>query len=596
MDKNYFDFHFHPLAKHNLAPGNKRASDQGDTNPLTRAIPMTKAFKDFTDEKILRVLESQCCIDYLEEGKVNLGIAAISALEFGVASSKGYVSNVLNSNLKKPIDTAYFEVVKQGKVSYLNLFLKEIERYLELETENVLDFLNGDNTHRFNEDRINLMFAIEGGHNLSMKKIGNALEYDAFKDFEKNKLFDPNTVISKRPADVLEHLVKSMREKNMEVLYLTLAHLTHIPEQHLATQAYAAGSLNHPSFYPFGNGLTDLGKEVIDRAYALTKPKSAELKDLDKEKGKKNKTDSEPAPIFIDIAHMSLKSRQDFYEYRRANNYGKDLPLIASHVGVTGYSLNEWKNNLEISECTNHVDQGIKTVKIPTRHKVAGYWGSNNHRKFAFNSTTINLMDEDIINVVNSEGIIGVSLDIGVLGFESDAMTENRNYEFLTTADFTHHFPYTSMQALQYTSVEEILAGESSQELPGTGMHPLSLCFNIVHLLAVIGLKTNKKNPEDYICLGSDFDGFIEPVRICGDSRHLKDLEAGLLKWLPVAAREYQKENGGTEDLFELTKKKGKLQRAVRKILYANSLQFLGRHFPRTRSDKVETEPVLAKN
>ena len=189
----------------------------------------------------------------------------------------------------------------------------------------------------------------------------------------------------------------------------------------------------------------------------------------------------------------------------------------------------------------------------------------------------INLMDEDIIEVVNSEGIIGVGLDVRILGYESSTASTIDTSEFITTADFITHFPYTSVQSLDFASAEEIRSEEAWLVPTKKEMHPLSFCFNIVHLLmAVIGLKANpRRKPESYICIGSDFDGFIEPLKICSDSRHMKDLESNLLKWLPVAAKKYQKENGGTADLFDFVKKKEELRKVVAAILYEQRTGFL---------------------
>ncbi|SDE85024.1 hypothetical protein SAMN05421636_10841 [Pricia antarctica] len=580
---NYFDLHFHPVSKNHLARYNDDISTKRDIDELTKAIEMSKAFKDLTDETILHTLESQCCIDYLKGGKVSLGVAAIAALEFGVASSKGFFFSLLKSNLTLPFSKHYFDVVREGQVSYLNLFLREVEQYRALKESGVIAVLNRKNIHKLNEKSLNLTFAIEGGHNLCMKKIGNALKYDEFKNFDKSAVFDPKTVASKNPATVLEELVKTFREKDLEVLYLTLTHLTHIPEQHLATHAFATKALKHPSFYPFGNGISELGLEVIDKAYSLG---SVEKDGPDKNKDKVSN------PVLIDITHMSLKSRLDFYKYRKDKGY-ENIPIIASHVGVTGYSINDWKDNLDNVKCVNHVDQGIKTVKMYTTPKVAGYWGSDVKTQFTFNPNTLNLMDEDIIAVVNSKGIIGVSLDVRILGYESRAMPQIDTSEFITTSDFMTHFPYTSIQSFEYANAEEIQSEEAWLKPVKKEMHPLSFCFNIVHLLAVIGLKaTPKMAPEKYICVGSDFDGFIEPLKICSDSRHMKELESNLLKWLPVAAKRYQKENGGTADLFEFAKKKEVLKKVVKAILYENGREFIANEFVSERAEEKKREPA----
>ncbi len=563
---NYFDLHFHPIAKNYLARYDEQISNKREIRELTKAIEMSKGFKDFTDETILRTLESQCCIDYLKDGKVNLGIAAIAALEFGVASSKGFFSDSIKNNLTSPFSKRYFDVVQEGEVSYLNLFLREVEQYMTLKKGKIIGILNHKNTHEYPEQSLKLGFAIEGGHNLCMKKIGNALEYDGFKDFEKGNVLDPKTIVSKNPAHVLGELVHKFREKGLDVLYLTLTHVTHIPEQHLATHAYATKLLKHPSFYPFGNGISELGLEVIDKAYSLGDKDSAKDGTRDKDKVLR--------PVLIDITHMSLKSRLDLYHYRKDKGYS-DIPLIASHVGVTGYSINDWKDNLDIQKCANHIDQGIKTVKIYTKPKVAGHWGSSIKEEFTFNPNTINLMDEDIIEVVHSEGIIGVSLNVRILGYESSSKLKMDTFEFITSSDFMTHFPYTSLQSFEYADTEEIQSEEAWLTPAQKEMHPLSFCFNIVHILAVIGLKAKPTLPaEKYICIGSDFDGFIEPLKVCSDSRHMKDLESTLMKWLPVATKRYQKENGGTSDLFDFAKKKKDLEKVVEAILYENGRDF----------------------
>lgn len=583
--ENYFDLHFHPVAKNHLGAYDKKTSKES-TAALTGAIEMSKGFMDFTDKVILRMLESQCSLEQIEKGKVTLGVAAISALEFGVASSKGFFADLMKNGLTKPFDKDYFDAVKEGKVSYLNLFLKEIEQYRKLRIlddsrkhtdESKVNILGRFNDSKALEKNIpNLVFGIEGGHNLCPKKIGNALEYDTFKDFGEDQFFDPKIKSLRDPAKVLESMVSALWDAQMDVLYLTLTHLTHIPEQHLATHAFGTKQLRHPSFYPFGNGLSDLGKTLIEKAYTL------------------ERSSGEHSPVLIDIKHLSLKSRMDLYRLReqtrgaeektkggRKQKGAKDrdytkIPLIATHVGVTGYSITDWAANLDPKKCVNHVDQGIKTIKIRTKPKMAGFWGSGVKTGFSYNPCTLNLMDEDIIAVVKSGGLIGVGLDVSLLGHEAKPEQTIDTSEFLSTADFMTHFPYSSIRSLDFANEEELRSEEAWLTPTDRKLHPLHFCFNIVHILAVIGLKTDpEKRPENYICIGSDFDGFIAPLNVCGSSDKMMELESNMLKWLPVAAKKYQQENGGTADLFNFTKKTRKLKKVVSTILYESGKDFL---------------------
>lgn len=108
-------------------------------------------------------------------------------------------------------------------------------------------------------------------------------------------------------------------DNDMDMMYMTITHLTHIAEQNLATHAFGLKMLQHSAFYPTGNGISRMGYELI-KAFS-------DLKLTDNE-GKFVK-----APVLADIKHLGLKSRMDLYAFRKSNNI-KD-PLVASHMGVT---------------------------------------------------------------------------------------------------------------------------------------------------------------------------------------------------------------------------------------------------------------------
>jgi microsomal dipeptidase-like Zn-dependent dipeptidase len=91
-----------------------------------------------------------------------------------------------------------------------------------------------------------------------------------------------------------------------------------------------------------------------------------------------------------------------------------------------------------------------------------------------FNNWNINLCDEDVINIYKSKGIIGINLDQRVLGVSKNDVNK-----------------------------EETHAGYVWQNIKGM-------------MLAVIDSNdpeiTSKKEITDTFCLGTDFDGFIDPV------------------------------------------------------------------------------------
>lgn len=109
--------------------------------------------------------------------------------------------------------------------------------------------------------------------------------------------------------------------------------------------------------------------------------------------------------------------------------------------------------------------------------------------------------------------------------------------------------------------------------------HPLALCFNFVHIISVGRIRTNK-GPWQQICIGSDYDGLINPVINCRDVSQLAILEENLIRWLPVAEKAYRKENGGGPLLDR--DKQGEvdntyLKGLVRDVLYTTGERFMKR-------------------
>ena len=290
---------------------------------------------------------------------------------------------------------------------------------------------------------------------------------------------------------------------------------------------------------------------------------------------------NEYRPVLIDVKHLGLKSRQDYYNYQKKiiqkeKKYEK-IPIIASHIGVTGYTVNEWKNALKRNSCTVYNYEGTRAVSIEMEKKICGKWGSFVNNDFTFNPWSINLMDEDITEILNSNGIIGMSLDVRILGFQSEyGISLTSENEYLSTADFHTHFPQITVKNLPLNTMESMIVENESWLIPTKeDRHPLSFCFNIIHIIQVGLLKTDIAEPWNQICLGSDFDGLIEPLKISPDISSLEELEANMIKWIPVAEKAYVNENGGTRILFG--KSTAELKKIVRGIMYENGKNFIDR-------------------
>ncbi len=575
----YFDLHMHPVFKKFLTEYEEVLPTERVVEELTNRLQFTHLPLKKLDKHLLHILGSQSNIDALVKGGVTLGVAAIAAIEFGFADAKGLPAKALFSDyLTHPIDQDYFKKVKRGEVSYFNLFLRELDLYRKLGREEVIDFVIPESNEEQPQQKgkINLLIGIEGGHNLSLYKVANEEEIDRLLEFKAqaeatgDAFYHPFVALAAKdqfnPEEVLLALRKALDKEGMAILYVTLTHLTFIREQHLATHAYGMKLLKHAAFSPFDNGLSAKGKRVIDAAYKEHDPAN-------------NK-----CGVLIDIKHMSLKSRQDFYAYRQEMGY-TDIPIIASHMGVTGYSTDEWKEAVVEDEIYRVTNQGLRVIELKTKRKDAGKWGAAFNNKFTYNPWSINLMDDDIVEVVKSNGLIGISLDVRVLGFKSKVeILPVKPQEYFSIPEFSHHFPDFELNFVPSITQEAYIEDESYWFPDKEDRHPLCLCFNIIHTLVVIETEMevnaalsekNQKQAHEYLCIGSDFDGLINPLKICPDSSRFQNLEKKLIKWLPIAAKAYHKENGGPDYFYTNFNDSNMLKKIIRDILYNNGRRFL---------------------
>ncbi len=127
-----------------------------------------------------------------------------------------------------------------------------------------------------------------------------------------------------------------------------------------------------------GIGLTSLGREVV-----------REL--LSKSNGRR---------ILIDLKHMSLNARMDYYQFLADEYPGESIPLIISHGALTGRSIRE-----------NESFPLFETV---------------------FNETELNFYDEEIIQLVQSNGLFAFQMDLNI---QADLTKLNGFFNFKNSAE-----------------------------------------------------------------------------------------------------------------------------------------------------------------
>lgn len=364
---------------------------------------------------------------------------------------------------------------------------------------------------------------------------------------QKNRVRDMNAVLANFDAFL---------SNKFKVLYFTPTHLT--PNEFI-THAYGNKLLSKGNMLPKGIGITPYGKSFLDHIY-------------------KNN-------ILIDIKHMSLVSRRIFYQFRR--KYYPDMPIIASHMGFVG---NYWKFFSE-------------DVKLPKKksygYKVKWLVGKGVLGDCAFYPLSINLYNEDIREILASKGLIGLSLDLRILGGKEQVGTEvkdfysHEEYQLLTNIDPEQRINelFEAMEKNQIdngdttinllnpepqemediqaarTEMEEMLVSTPQLEKRENYRHHIRLVLNHVLYLYKFTKDEGLPAPWDNICIGSDFDGLIEAVHCCKNSTDFADFAAGLKSELTLIEPDFECPLGlGVNDIID-------------KIMYRNAFAFLNRHF-----------------
>jgi hypothetical protein len=368
-------------------------------------------------------------------------------------------------------------------------------RILNQANRNLLDDSN-------NTDLL-VVFSIEGSHLLTRQ---NSL----------TPIFDRNTILQN---------VQKIKELPTPIFYLTLAHhfdngicahARSIPDlPRIIMPIDQRVNLNRMAD---GKGISDLGKEIILKLLNL-KTTGSSFVDDNLAIGNK---------ILIDVKHMSALARKEYYQLinpYNSQNPSKKIPIIASHVAYSGKrSLDELIANFD-SE-TN------KSLSNPD----------------SYLEWNINLCDEDIAEIVNTEGLLGLVFEQRVLGVPFKPLLSNSDLN-----------PDLSNPTFQSKEVfqKQIRAIANAAQVVGKHV------FN-----------SDSHSIWNTICIGSDFDGGIDPVQSYPTVLHYnlfrQDLKESLL-------------NGFEHCGINSTN----VEVVLDQICFKNCQQFLIKHYPTQNSNPI---------
>jgi len=229
--------------------------------------------------------------------------------------------------------------------------------------------------------------------------------------------------------------------------------------------------------------------------------------------------------ILIDVAHMSINVRRWFYYTylpRRKLLTGETIPVIVSHTGVNG-----WKDFSQ-SEILGSSD-------IVHEYADARYENSQ-----TFNPWDVFISDEEILLIHDSGGLIGLCLDERIMMGRKTLKTLKKKSRF--------RLPHRKREIWIEPLIEEI-----------------------IHVAGTIYKRANDDiKIWDNICIGSDYDGRITPIKAYPNAKYFPKLDIMLFEGLMKRRDSEEFLRGATEDM---------IRGITDQIVWKNALQFLKKHF-----------------
>ncbi len=557
-DPPIVDIHVHPDFKSYLSANEEL--NRADCWQDFRMDPLIQAIDSL---RLGNILESQSNLTQLNNSSGTIAVVGLTAVE--KAMIKADLINLVLFHLTLLRTAKILEITGNSDIVNYELFKRisrKRSRYFSVFDEmlshlllaNLIppDFNLLKNIRQYKDDKLNIILTIEGGHNLFRKNCGCRVRKGVFESL----------------SDL----------KNGRHRYLFMSP-SHVSRNRLCTHAFSMKILHHRNFKPVGRGITKMGREVILEAL------------------------KQPHRILIDIKHMSLVSRQQYYNIRDRESIttNQKIPIISSHSGVTGISYQDRGTYME------YCRRCCRWTKVRWKQP-RGLMDTR------FNPWSINLYDEEIRKIVESDGLIGLSIDARILGARQQEPKDREEYfsrkEFRCSEQESHAIKQISM-----VHVEEPLTHDEQnvirfetelnkrlvKYLKHLDKHPRSkekyendrlriledfeklknmkkalisshlsneddikyLCNNILHIVKVAG-----PTAWEHICIGSDFDGLVSSIECCRNVTNYDNLARELIHWLPLMS-------ANVSSITHMTN----INQEVQNIMSGNAYRFLQRYF-----------------
>lgn len=566
MPKRYADLHVHPGLKPYMTVSPQPAIDLW-------------SWVEFNVPLAVNILGSQANLNQQIDSDFKFLVYSIVPLERAMA--RFYLLDSVIPGVVVGVNEELIEQVKENKKTYFDQFCEEMAVLLhaDYDREGPGKFNFPKQADQFDHNKTNVIFSMEGAYGL-ITEPGDT-------DGALARLEQIKTGTSDERID------------GARLLYLTMVHYGRLSDRlnmQICTHAFigykmACWKLKDPDFQPINKGITEFGKELIELAY---------------------RNNPGEYRIFIDIKHMSVYSRKELYEFRKKKGFER-IPLLATHVGVTGFRLKDILdvvNDNKICKITGDPatnqpqDRSVRpdVIRVQYRKKMVKGKIKYGGYRVTLSPLSLGLCDEDIIKIIESGGMIGIILEKSRLGIGAKKAIKRR--ENFSIEEFKEVFGYSPDKIhddfveidweaedeeieklnneadLEQAELEDDLLIEE-KGLPGGSKfisnlrgfrHFLHFLENLLHILWVWENSHPDRKYMDaarQVCIGSDMDGFIQPIASCKDITEYGELEEELKLNLKKFAVKY----------FDLPIQNKEVKIIIDGVMGKNLEEFLNAHF-----------------
>ena len=464
--------------------------------------------KKITDDFAHYPKRSQSDLTTLAKGKVGISCVALSPIESTYLKPKSVDLLEDGTNRLACVDGIFTrtEFALKEDRNYFQELLDQIA-YLQEYEEDIYELNQGEYIYKILKNRadvtettnsptqLGLVLTVRGGHSLATSFFVDKGIRLGSEEFD--------SVILKN-ADILKGSTPLYRGTEnyltAPVLYISLADQFY---NGICGQAPILDP-NQADLYEvtgLEEGFSESGKKLVDKL-------------LSQHQGRR---------ILIDVAQMNPKSREWYYNYVHEKRLlGDSIPIIYSHGGVSGFS---WEDS-------RYSDQKRKQCPLNL-----------------LNDHPLNLAEEDIRAINDSEGLIGISLNKQLMV----------GHEFLKT-------------------MNKVEPGRSEARKFASKM----ILLNILTIVDIIG----DESAWDRIAIGSDFDGLNECFEVYQTSEAIKHLEADMLYFLSRPTDLFDRYMA--EEITSMMHGYNASQ-LTDKIIRENALSFIRKHIDqKSKSDFVK--------